>query len=201
MNEAIWKAFQLGSIFERSTVLAFKKNQKDLTLTEEKQNDSDIALISASRNGSGRVGYLSEKEVPQSLISVNKITFDDQWGYTFFQKERFVITGGHNAILELKNSKLETLMQTFPSSFSFVCLIMNKITLRSEIFGYGYKINNKFDREIILLPCLEVTKNDDYIWEENGHYYTLAVEYISYMYLSGRVEFNQRLIDKYEYKY
>lgn len=181
MSEVFWKAFQLGSIFERSTVLAFKKNQKDLTLTEEKQNDSDIALISASRNGSGRVGYLSEKEVPQSLISVNKITFDDQWGYTFFQKERFIITGGHNAILELKNSKLETLMQTFPCSFSFLCLIMNKITLRSEIFGYGYKINNKFDREIILLPCLEVTKNDDYIWEENGHYYTLAVEYIEHL--------------------
>lgn len=58
---------------------------------------------------------------------------------------------------------------------------MNKITLRSEIFGYGYKINNKFDREIILLPCLEVTKNDDYIWEENGHYYTLAVEYIEHL--------------------
>ena len=197
----VWKAFQLGSIFERSTALAFKKNQKDLTLTDEKQNDSDVALISASRNGSGRVGYLNEKEVPQHLISVNKITFDDQWGYTFFQKERFVITGGHNAILDLKNSKLETLMQKFPCSFSFVCLILNKITLKSEIFGYGYKINNKFDREIILLPCLEVTKNDDYIWEENGHYYTLAVEYISYMYLSGRVEFNQRLIDKYEYKY
>ena len=197
----VWKAFQLGSIFERSTALAFKKNQKDLTLTDEKQNDSDVALISASRNGSGRVGYLNEKEVPQHLISVNKITFDDQWGYTFFQKERFVITGGHNAILDLKNSKLETLMQKFPCSFSFVCLILNKITLKSEIFGYGYKINNKFDREIILLPCLEVTKNDDYIWEENDHYYTLAVEYISYMYLSGRVEFNQRLIDKYEYKY
>ena len=198
MNEVIWKAFQLGSIFERSTVLAFKKNQKDLTLTEEKQNDSDIALISASRNGSGRVGYLSEKEVPQSLISVNKITFDDQWGYTFFQKERFVITGGHNAILELKNSKLETLMQTFPSSFSFVCLIMNKITLRSEIFGYGYKINNKFDREIILLPCLEVTKNDDYIWEENGHYYTLAVEYIEHLMNEAKELREQKTIRLYE---
>lgn len=94
MSEVFWKAFQLGSIFERSTVLAFKKNQKDLTLTEEKQNDSDIALISASRNGSGRVGYLSEKEVPQSLISVNKITFDDQWGYTFFKKKDLLLLVG-----------------------------------------------------------------------------------------------------------
>ena len=198
MNEVIWKAFQLGSIFERSTTLAFKKNQKDLTLTDEKQNDSDVALISASRNGSGRVGYLSEKEVPQDLISVNKITFDDQWGYTFFQKERFVITGGHNAILDLKNSKLETLMQKFPSSFSFVCLILNKITLKSEIFGYGYKINNKFDREIILLPCLEVTKNDDYIWEENGHYYTLAVEYIEKLMNESKELREQKTIRLYE---
>ena len=122
-------------------------------------------------------------------------------GIYILSKERFVITGGHNAILEIKNTKLENLMLHHKFCFSFVCLILNKITLKSGIFGYGYKINNKFDREIILLPCLEVTKNDDYIWEEDGHYYTLAVDYISYIYLSGRVEYNQKLIDKYEYRY
>ncbi len=40
------------------------------------------------------------------------MTFDDQWGYVCFQKENFVITGGHNAILEVKNNRLKTLMDT-----------------------------------------------------------------------------------------
>ena len=198
MSNIVWKAYKLGNIFERSTKLAFKKNQKDLSLSQIKNNETDIALISASRNGSGCVGYLEEKEVPLNLISINKITFDDQWGFTYFQKERFVITGGHNAILEIKNTKLENLMLHHKFCFSFVCLILNKITLKSGIFGYGYKINNKFDREIILLPCLEVTKNDDYIWEEDGHYYTLAVDYIEKLMNEAKELREQKTIRLYE---
>lgn len=201
MTAVIWKAFDLGDLFERSTTLAYKKNQKDLNLREFKESEDDIALISASRNDSGRVGYLSQTDVPKELVSINKLTFDDQWGYVFFQKEKFVITGGHNAILELKDRKLEDLMNQYTKCYSFISLIINKITLKSGIFGYGYKINNRLDREIILLPCLEVSKTDEYIWEEGGRYYTLATEYISYMYLNGRVKHYQEMIDKYEYRY
>ena len=59
----------------------------------------------------------------------------------------------------------------------------------------------KFTREIIMLPCLEVAEGEDFIWEENGKHYTLAVDYISYIYLSGRVNKNQKLIDTYSYQY
>ena len=196
MDKIIWKGFELGSIFERSTALAFKKNQKDLSLSKVKNDETDIALISASRIGSGCVGYLKEKEVPADLISINKITFDDQWGFTYFQKERFVITGGHNAILEIKNSILENLVLRHLSCYSFLCLLINKITLKSGIFGYGYKINNRLDREIILLPCLEVTKDDNYVRKESYKYYTLAVDYIE-MLMSQAKEIREKKTIRY----
>ena len=197
----VWKGFRLGDIFDRSTKLALSANQKDLNLSEIKDDEHTIALISASRNGSGRVGYLENSIVDKQLVSTNKITFDDQWGFTFFQQEQFVITGGHNAILEVKNILLKKLLDSNLQCYSFLSLVINYITIKSEIFGYGYKINNKFDRELILLPCLEVGKDDEYIWEENGRYYTLAVEYISYIYLTGKMNNSQKKIDNYTYQY
>ena len=112
-----------------------------------------------------------------------------------------MITGGHNAILEVKNILLKKLLDSNLQCYSFLSLVINYITIKSEIFGYGYKINNKFDRELILLPCLEVGKDDEYIWEENGRYYTLAVEYISYIYLTGKMNNSQKKIDNYTYQY
>ena len=201
MSEVIWKAFKLGDLFNRSTSLAMGANQKDLNLIEKKDDTHSVALISASRSGSGRVGYIEDGLVDDSKVSINKITFDDQWGFTFFQQEDFVITGGHNAILEIIEPKLKTVLDDNLTCYSFLSLIINNITIKSGIFGYGYKINNKLDREIILLPCLEVPAGEDYIWEENGKHYTLAINYISYLYLSGKVNYNQKLIDNYIYQY
>ncbi|KWU02762.1 hypothetical protein AEL96_12270, partial [Lactobacillus crispatus] len=66
-----------------------------------------------------------------------------------------------NAILEIKNNLLLKVFNKNIYLYKFLSLIINKITVKSGYFGYGFKINNKFDREIILLPCLEVTKNDE----------------------------------------
>ena len=197
----LWKGFRLGNLFERSTKLAIQKNQKELNLSSEKNTTHTVALISASRNDSGCAGYIQDDIIDDKKISINKITFDDQWGFTFFQREKFVITGGHNAILEVKNYKLKKILDGNLLLYSFLSSIINKITFKSGLFGYGYKINNKFDREIILLPCLEVSQDDEYIWGENGRYYTLATNYISYLYLTGRINKYQKLIDTYTYMY
>ena len=197
----LWKGFRLGNLFERSTKLAIQKNQKELNLSSEKNTTHTVALISASRNDSACAGYIQDDIIDNKKISINKITFDDQWGFTFFQREKFVITGGHNAILEVKNYKLKELLDGNLLLYSFLSSIINKITFKSGLFGYGYKINNKFDREIILLPCLEVSQDDEYIWEENDRYYTLATNYISYLYLTGRINKYQKLIDTYTYMY
>ena len=200
-DSLVWKKFKLGELFDRSTKLALGANQKDLNLVEQPDSEHSIALISASRSGSGRVGYVEDDLVDKNIISINKLTFDDQWGFTFFQQEPFVITGGHNAILEIKDEKLKKHLDCNLFTYSFLSLLINKITVKSDIFGYGYKINNKLDRELILLPCLEVDEGEEYIWEESGKYYTLAVEYISYVYLTGRVNYNQKRIDNYTYQF
>ena len=200
-DSLVWKKFKLGELFDRSTKLALGANQKDLNLVEQPDSEHSIALISASRSGSGRVGYVEDDLVNKNIISINKLTFDDQWGFTFFQQEPFVITGGHNAILEIKDENLKKHLDCNLFTYSFLSLLINKITVKSDIFGYGYKINNKLDRELILLPCLEVGEGEEYIWEESGKHYTLAVEYISYVYLTGRVNYNQKRIDNYTYQY
>lgn len=200
-TKLVWKGFRLKDLFERSTKLAMGANQKDLNLAPEIDDSHQVALISASRTGSGRVGYIENGLVEQSAISTNKITFDDQWGYTYFQQERFVITGGHNAILEVTNSNLLKVLEQSLYCYSFISQIINKITIKSGIFGYSYKINNKLDREIVLLPCLEVSDNEECIWQENGKNYTLATDYISYLVLTGKIQCYQELIDNYTYHY
>ena len=201
MNDVIWKRFRLDELFIRSTELALGKSQKELNLSEIKDAVYTIALISASRNGSGTVGYIECNSQNKNLVSKNKITFDDQWGYTYFQQDDFIITGGHNAILEIKDAKLLKLLNNNLYCYPFLSSIINKITIKSELFGYGYKINNKLDREIILLPCLEVNSAENSIWEEKGKYFTLANNYISYLFLSSKINQNQKLIDNYTYQY
>ena len=198
MNKVIWKAQNMSSIFERSTKSALGESQKSLNIRENKDDEYTIALISASRNGSGRVGYIHLKNEDLEKVSKNKLTFDDQWGFTYFQKEDFIITGGHNAILEIILPKLKELLDNNLFCYDFLSLIINKITLKSTMFGYGYKINNKFDREIILLPCLEVSEKDDWIWEENGKYFTLAVDYIKKLMDEAKELREQKTIRLYE---
>ena len=85
--------------------------------------------------------------------------------------------------------------------YLFLSMLITHI-FTSDVFGYSYKVNSeRFDREIILLPCLEVADGEDFIWDKDGKHYTLAVEYIAYLYLTGRVDYNQKLVDNYTYQY
>ena len=183
MNNVIWKKFKIGDLFERSTKLAISTNQKDLNICEQKDDDHQIALISASRSGSGRVGYIENDLVDEKSISINKITFDDQWGFTFF--------------LEVKEIKLKEVLDKNLDIYNFISLIINKVTIKSNIFGYGYKINNKLDREVILLPCVE-TDDSEYIWEENKHYYSIASDYITKLMAKAKDLREEKTIRLYE---
>ena len=83
----------------------------------------------------------------------------------------------------------------------FFAKLITKIC-RNSLYSWSYKVSKElFNRELIVLPCLEVSQDDEYIWEENGHYYTLATNYISYLYLTGRMNKYQKLIDTYTYTY
>ena len=199
VDNIIWKAFKLGGLFERRK-LALAKSLKTLDLSELKTKDTDIALISASRNGSGCVGYLKLEDVNAKLISINKITFDDQWGFTYWQRENFVITGGHNSILEIKDLNLDKLVATKPIILGFLSKLINKITIKAGIFGYNFKINNKLDRELLLLPLIETLQNEDHIWEFDGKCYTLAVDYISLLMNKAKDKKEEKTIKLYKAK-
>lgn len=131
------------------------------------------------------------------------LTYSMHFGLCFYHNYDFVLmdTHGsvfrlipHNTILNLLLSRYECLNYFLGRTITNVC--------KNGIYNYSWLPNStRVAREIILLPCLEVGKDDEYIWEENGRYYTLAVEYISYIYLTGKMKNNQKKIDNYTYQY
>ena len=121
-------------------------------------------------------------------------------GACFFHDYYFISTGD-SALLENKYDKLQEIFDTNHIVPRFFAKLITKMFMNG-LYSWGYKVSKElFNRELILLPCLEVSQDDEYIWEENGRYYTLAVEYISYLYLTGRINKYQKLIDTYTYMY
>ncbi len=199
----VWKGFKLGELFERDNSHQISGSKKVLDESPVYDLNHTIMNITASKNNNGCSGYLADKGEVSLIKRKGFLTIASDAAYggiCFYQNEYFVSTG-HSNLLSIKNYKLKNLLDLNTIGYQFIAKLITTSLCNGTANRFFRSISSDFDREIILLPCLEVTKNDDYIWEENGHYYTLAVEYISYMYLSGRVEFNQRLIDKYEYKY
>ena len=199
----IWKGFKLGKLFEFNSTNQLSANKKALDLSDVRTNEYNIALITQSEKNNGISGYIKEDEETSQKKMKNFLTYSMHFGLCFFHDYDFVLMDTHGSVFRLLpiNQILKHILDNFKYINYFFSQIITKIC-HSDLFSYGYLPNSaRASREIILLPCLEVTKNDDYIWEEDGHYYTLAVDYISYIYLSGRVEYNQKLIDKYEYRY
>ncbi|UVD81552.1 hypothetical protein NV226_02370 [Mycoplasma iguanae] len=118
-------------------------------------------------------------------------------GYCFYHDYEFVARP-NTCVLNYKNKDLEKL-----GSFvnHFLAKILTHI-FSNDIFGYSYILSyERINHETILLPCLEVSSEDEYIWQENNKYYILALNYISYIYFQGKVNYNQKLVDKYTYKH
>ncbi|MCZ2781631.1 restriction endonuclease subunit S [Metamycoplasma hominis] len=199
-NILAWKGFKLGELFTLSTEHVIKKQIKNLVLYQEWQ-EGRIANITASEKNNGIAGYIEESEETKLKQVKNSLTLnpDGSAGVCFYHNYYFVSTG-HNKLVKVISNDLKILLDTNPLLYLFLSKSITQIFYKT-FFGFSKTITDEdFCREIILLPCLEVTKNDEWIWQENEHYYTLAVEYISYIYLSGKVDYNQKLIDQYALK-
>lgn len=194
----MWKGFKLGKLFSWSS-------RKDLTLKNFNQideyRDGYVEVVTGSKDDKNK--FISLDDLPENYPVYRDcmcLNTNGSIGYCFYYDRDIISPTSSVHILILKDDKFKEIINHI--TYKFIGKQITKIFTTGIYNRTSCLIDqDKFDREIILLPCLEVSKTDDYIWEENGHYYTLAVEYISYMYLNGRVEFNQRLIDKYEYKY
>lgn len=197
-NILVWKGFKLGDLFDWSS-------RKDLSIKNyNKTNvfqEGYVEIVTGSKNDAN--DFVPLFELPDNYPIYHNclcLNTNGSIGYCLYYDRDIISPTSSVHILFHKYKNLEKLMNPIINEFfakNITRIFTNGLYNRTAcLIG-----QDKFNREIILLPCLEVRKSNDYIWEEDGHYYTLAVDYISYMYLNGRVEYNRKLIDKYEYKY
>ena len=57
---------------------------------------------------------------------------------------------------------------------------------------------DKFDREVILLPCINVSNQEDSIWKDDNGAYTIAKDFITYLLLTGKLKNIEKLINSFE---
>ena len=195
----LWKGFRLGNLFELINGRDSSIAQKNLHKSSVKTDEFSVSIVTESKLNNG-IGFYLKNDDPIVKNKMQRgLTFGTQFGNCNFHNYDYFIIGNLN-YLNFKNDYLYSLCNDFVCNY-FAKLISH-IFQKSNLFGYGNKIDQiAFYREIILLPCLEVSQDDEYIWEENGRYYTLATNYISYLYLTGRMNKYQKLIDTYTYTY
>lgn len=203
MSEILWKSFKLNDLFEWSTKHKISKTAKEYN-TLDYYEEGYIANITAGMYNEGIANYLPFNDEIESKKKINCLTISSNGagvGACFFHNYYFVSTGD-NALLENRIDELQKIFNESMVVPLYFSKIITKLFVNNGIFSWSYKVTKeKFDRELILLPCLEVKDGEEYIWEENGKFYTLAVNYISYLYLSGRVNYNQKLVENYTYQY
>ena len=193
----IWKAFQLSKEFSKNAPPSTNVPAKELDISDEPFKGS-IALVTRAETNNGIRGYIEKKEYPTLK---NRITYNDQFSIFLYHNYEFTTIKDHLAIFVPKNNTFLSLLDDNPFLNGFLVTILNHI-FSKDIFNFNFTgADFKFDRELILLPCLEVAKDEEHIWEEDGRCYTLAVDYISYLYLTGKVNYNQKFIDTYTYNY
>ena len=199
----VWKGFTLGELFNFDSSNQYPFTQKQVDIVDCKDDEHDIAVIAQSAQNNGVIGYINRNENTEKYVFNDSMTFSMNFGICFYHQSDYLLLDTHGSIFRLI-AKSENFANTVKNKLEvnlYLAKIINKICSKS-LYDWQWKPNSqRASRELILLPCLEVGKDDEYIWEENGHYYTLAVEYISYIYLTGKMEYSQKKIDNYTYQY
>ena len=198
----VWKGFKLGELFDFSGNHIIKSQIKNLTVYDEYEPGT-VGNVTASKENNGIVGYITETDEIMAKKKKHILTIASDAAYAgicYYQKD-YVVSTGHNKMIDLAIPEMKKLFEKEELLYSFMAKMLTKIFCKT-FYGFSKSITeDDFYKNFIMLPCLEVAEGDDYIWKENGKHYTLAVEYISYIYLSGRVNKNQKLIDTYSYQY
>ena len=191
--------FRLGNLFELSTRHVIKTPLKNLHVHDEYHNGM-VGNVTASKENNGVVGYIEENEEIKSKKIKNILTLAPDAAYAgvcFYQKE-YIVSTGHNKLIEFKLNSFKELFDRNEYLYLFLSRIITRIFCKT-FYGFSKSITeNDFNKEIILLPCLEVSQDDEYIWEENGRYYTLAVEYIKELMEKAKERKEARTIRMYE---
>ena len=198
-DEVVWKSFKLGELFETSTEHYLEKSKKNYNISETQTETHTVAVCAASKINNGIVGYIEEVDDIPNKKRKGFLT-KGGFGHCFYQPNWFIKPGGSWGMLDIikiKSQRFKSVLDKETLGYLFLAKNLTKIFTSMASWGYAVP----FDREIILLPCLEVAKGSDYIWEDNGKYYTLAKNTVCYLYLKGQSNIQQRKIENYTYKY
>ena len=194
MKNVIWKAYKLGDLFEltSSGTIALK----NYTLFDD-YNEKRVEVVTSSKDNNNQ--FLDLDDLPKNIpVFSNALTINRNGsiGYCFYHNDKFIIPTGDSYVLTCLNERFKKYADE--SSYHFLSILITHI-FTSDVFGWSYKVNDeRFTREIIMLPCLEVAEGEDYIWEENGKHYTLAVEYIKKLMDQAKELREQKTIRLYE---
>jgi len=195
----VWKSFKLDELFETSTEHYLEKSKKNYDISEFRTDTHPIAVCAASKNNNGIVGYIGEvDDVP--IKKRRGYLTKGGFGHCFYQEDWFIKPGGSWGMLDIikiKNNSFKTILDENTNGYYFLAKILTKIFTNMASWGYAVP----FNREIILLPVIEVTSHENHIWEENGKFWTLANNTASYLYLQGQINIQQRKIDSYSHPY
>ena len=195
MDNIVWKAFTLKELFVPITGRDSNIAQKNLDKSIQKDNDYSLAIITETMQNNG-VGFYMKANDPLVLGKVidRGLTYGTQFGNANYHDYPHFIIGNTN-YLRFQSSKFQELCDKYIGNF--LAILLNKIFKKSGLFGYGNKIDqDSFSREIILLPCVETTKEDN-IWEDNQKYYVIASNYVRYIYLLSRIKLYDTMINNF----
>ncbi|WP_406614717.1 hypothetical protein ACJA23_01745 [Mycoplasma corogypsi] len=200
MSNIIWKGFKLGDLFLFDGSNQYPLTQKEANIVDIKDTDHSVAAIAQSAKNNGIIGFISVDENNSEYITKNSMTFSMNFGICFYHNYDYLLLDTHGSIFRLipKNQTFEKILLKNDSCNYFLAQIINKICSKS-IYNWQWKPNSQRSaKEIIMLPCLEVSKENNYIWEENGKYFTLAVEYIQNLMEKAKELKEQKTIRLYE---
>lgn len=194
-NYLIWKSFKLGELFQESKEHYLEKSKKNYEICEDKTIDFSVAVCAASKYNNGVVGYIQEiDDVP--IKKRKGYLTKGGFGHVFFQSDWFIKPGGSWGmlnILKIKDITLKNILDQDDTRYHFFARLLTKIFTGMASWGYSVPL----DREVILLPVIEVSMNDEWVWNIDGKYYTLAVSTISYLYFTGQINIQRKKIDTF----
>jgi hypothetical protein len=178
MSNIIWKSFLFSDLFTLDSSYNTKQNNKELDISPYKTDTHSLLLINKGGKNNAEEGYIVHLKQYKTL---NKgLTLDDQFGNCFYHDSEFIMTGGgHINVVLLNNLLLKKICDEHPNIYLFLSIIIRKIFKKNGIYGYNYKITEERpNREIILLPLIQIEKDEETIWIINSKRYTIAHNYI-----------------------
>lgn len=198
LSNCVWKSFSLEELFDFNSGNQLSDNKKNLEISETKEGEFEIALITQSEKNNGIIGYLKLNEEIESKKMSNALTYSMHFGLCFYHDYDFVLMDTHGSVFRLiaKNSYLLDVLSTNKDFNYFIGKSITKVC-RNGVYNYGWLPNStRVGREIIMLPLYESDDNDGI--SVGGKVYKIDIARAIYLYAEGKKRLYQNKIDNFQ---